>query len=81
MSIHLKLISGLTVIPIKIPAAGCTLDIDKLILKLTWILKTNTQTKKIARISMKKKKKKCGGITLPTFRTFQQMCGKNWMSI
>lgn len=49
MSTLLKLISGLTVIPMKIPAAGFVVDIGKPILKLMWNLKTNTQTKRIAK--------------------------------
>ena len=55
MSILLKLISGLSVIPVKIPAAGCVVDIDKPILKLPWKLKTNTQTDRIAKKSGKKR--------------------------
>lgn len=81
MCILLKLISGLTVIPIKILAAGCVVDIDKLILKLIWKLKTNTQTKRIAKKCMGEKKNKCGGIILATLTTLQQMCGKHWLSI
>lgn len=43
--------------------------------------KNKHTNKKDSQNKYEKKKNKCGGITLPTFRTFQQMCGKNWMSI
>lgn len=71
----LKFMSGLTIISINILAAGCVVDIDKPILKFIWKEKTNTRAKGIGKTSMGEKNK-CGGITLPKYRRFQQMCGK-----